>query len=185
MKKKLIVFLAVLFAARFSTFAGSGMFVQGGLGVGSNIASIVDSHEIEFISGHLFLGYKGFHVIAVHDTEDDDGNEVSSKNFERYVPVPFIGFHGDTYYMSFGIEPDRFGWFGYSSDFSIALFSPVINFGWDIPVVNNDRHSLILNIDLTFFYNDLGDQYSFDSNLSFYFIPKLCGGVKYRFKVRD
>ena len=179
--KKLIILAAAFFGLTTTALWAQDMYIQGGVGLGTNIIQIQDSHSLEFKSGKLFLGYKGFHIFEVMEEKDDDGNPIVNKNYDTYIPSLFLGFHADEFYFSVGGQLARFMWVEYNSNFSIPLFYPTVTVGWDIPVYMGHPHYLILNLDLSWFYTDLGDSYDQYSKNAWMFIPKFSIGAKYRF----
>ena len=93
--KKLLILAAALFGFSTSALWAQNTFIQGGAGLGTNIIQIEDSHSLEFKTGKLFLGYKGFHIFEIMEEKDDDGNPIKNKNYDNYIPSVFLGFHAD------------------------------------------------------------------------------------------
>lgn len=176
------IFAAVT-ALLISTAAVSAEnFLQGGLNVGTNIVEIESSHEITFCWESLFLGYKGYHNLFIRDGQEGE-KMVPSENYEAYIPTLFLGYHGEKFYFTIGADLKHRKWAHYNEDFSLMIPYPTVTIGWDVPLLNFDPHIGVLNFDLSWYYNNLGSEYSWIEDTVWFFIPKASVGAKYRFNI--
>ncbi|MBE6355051.1 hypothetical protein [Treponema sp.] len=178
--KKLVSLMAAFFiSAASSAFADS--FFQLGLGLGSNYSLIEDNHELSFCYDRLYVGFKGFHTIGVFEDTDENGNKEINENYDTYIPTVFLGFHGDTFYITAGGNLIHYLMADYNSDISLPFCYPTLSLGWDIPVIDNYPHNGIINVDMSWYYCDLGDAWSQFYKSAVMFIPKVSVGFKYRY----
>lgn len=177
--KKLLAAVAALAISAGSLWAES--FFQGGFSLGTNIAQINEYHSLEANLDGFYLGYRGYHTLQILEQDDEDGNPMPNRNYDRYVPVVFLGFHADKFYFNVGGQLTRMFWLNYNSNLSLPIAYPTVSIGWDARLWQNYPHNLILNIDMTWYYCDLGDSYNGWENGWWMFVPKFSLGLKYRF----
>ncbi|MCR5219347.1 hypothetical protein [Treponema sp.] len=178
--KKILSSLAILFALTTGpVFADN--FIQAGIGVGTNYSVVEDNHDISFCLDGFYFGYKGFHTIAVYEDTDDQGNKEVNENYDTYIPSLFLGFHGDAFYITAGGNLIHYIMADYSSNFKIPFCYPTLSLGWDIEIVESYPNSGILNLDLSWYYCDMGDTWSQFAKSAFMFVPKFSVGFKYRY----
>ena len=179
MKKVFAAFTALFITA---SALSAENFVQGGLNIGTNIIEIESSHEITFCWESLFLGYKGYHNLFIRDGQKGE-KMIPSENYEAYIPTLFLGYHGEKFYLTVGADLKHRKWIYYNSNFSLPVSYPTFSIGWDVPLLNFDPHVGVLNFDLSWYYNNLGSEYSWGEDTVWFFIPKVSVGAKYRFNI--
>ena len=177
--KKILAVLAT-FIVSTTGLLWSESFVQGGIGFASNIIQINEHHSAEIKLDGFYAGYKGYHTLQIMDASVDDDTTVETTGYDIYIPTLFLGFHADKFYFTVGGELNRVLWIKYNSNLKLPIAYPTISIGWDARLWQSYPHNLILNMDLSWFFCDLGDAYDNWESSTWMFIPKFSIGVKYR-----